>query len=175
MTGMEITEVLGNLGDFIGGPLLIATLVYLAIQVRHTARFAETQYHRDVVTLNAPILDWIARDADLASIYRRGIQDWDALDVDERMRLNSLLLQWVQAFKAVSEASDRGILDRTTYDAWEGSIAGVLGLPGGSRWWSAARSVWPQDLVARIDSSLQRFPPSFEYLERLGVAEPRSP
>ena len=34
MTGMEITEVLGNLGDFIGAIAVFGTIVYLAIQVR---------------------------------------------------------------------------------------------------------------------------------------------
>ena len=34
MTGMEIAEVLGNLGDFIGAIAVFGTIVYLAIQVR---------------------------------------------------------------------------------------------------------------------------------------------
>ena len=36
MTGMEITEVLGNLGDFLGAIAVFGTIVYLAIQVRHS-------------------------------------------------------------------------------------------------------------------------------------------
>ena len=35
MTGLEITEVLGNLGDFLGAIAVFATIVYLSIQVRH--------------------------------------------------------------------------------------------------------------------------------------------
>ena len=36
MSGSETIEMLGNLGDFIGGIVMIATIIYLAIQVRHT-------------------------------------------------------------------------------------------------------------------------------------------
>jgi hypothetical protein len=34
---LEITQILGNLGEFVGALAVVATLIYLAIQVRHSA------------------------------------------------------------------------------------------------------------------------------------------
>ena len=58
MTGMEITEILGNLGDFIGAIAVFGTIVYLAIQVRHSKEATEantralTEQHRLATTLS---------------------------------------------------------------------------------------------------------------------------
>ena len=49
MTLMEISEVLGNVGEFVGAIAVVATLLYLAIQVRDAGRsskFAAVQANR---------------------------------------------------------------------------------------------------------------------------------
>jgi len=38
---IEITQILGNLGEFVGAFAVVATLIYLAIQVRHSAKLLE--------------------------------------------------------------------------------------------------------------------------------------
>ena len=43
MTIMEMAQLLGNLGEFFGSIAVVATLVYLAIQIRHSSRQTETQ------------------------------------------------------------------------------------------------------------------------------------
>ena len=35
MTFIEISEILGNLGEFVGSIAVVATLIYLAVQVRY--------------------------------------------------------------------------------------------------------------------------------------------
>ena len=41
MTFIEISEVLGNLGEFIGSVAVLVTLIYLAVQVRHSRDLLE--------------------------------------------------------------------------------------------------------------------------------------
>ena len=41
MTVIEWTEVLGNLGEFIGSLAVVATLIYLSVQVRHSRDLLE--------------------------------------------------------------------------------------------------------------------------------------
>ena len=38
---IEITQILGNLGDFVGAFAVVATLIYLAVQVRHSAQLLQ--------------------------------------------------------------------------------------------------------------------------------------
>ena len=38
MTFIELSEVLGNLGEFVGAIAVVATLAYLALQVRHNSK-----------------------------------------------------------------------------------------------------------------------------------------
>lgn len=41
MTFIELSEVLGNLGEFVGSIAVLATLIYLAVQVRHSKELLE--------------------------------------------------------------------------------------------------------------------------------------
>lgn len=41
MTFIELSEVLGNLGDFVGSVAVLVTLIYLAVQVRHSRDLLE--------------------------------------------------------------------------------------------------------------------------------------
>jgi hypothetical protein len=43
MTLIEMTAVLGNLGEFIGSIAVLATLIYLALQVKHSKELLERQ------------------------------------------------------------------------------------------------------------------------------------
>ncbi len=39
---LEITQILGNIGEFVGALGVVATLIYLAVQVRHSAVLLES-------------------------------------------------------------------------------------------------------------------------------------
>lgn len=42
MTFIELSEVLGNIGEFVGSVAVLVTLIYLAVQVRHSKQLLET-------------------------------------------------------------------------------------------------------------------------------------
>ena len=68
MTLMEIAQLLGNLGEFVGAIAVVATLLYLAIQVRHSKEAIDVntrttkaslsyQAARNRAELNAQLID----------------------------------------------------------------------------------------------------------------------
>ena len=93
MTGMEITEVLGNLGEFLGAIAVFGTIVYLAIQVRLSREATEantaainrsaSQFMHQTRTESSR---WMASDPALTEILMRGLADNDALSEEEWAR-----------------------------------------------------------------------------------------
>ena len=86
-------ETLGNLGDFLGGIAVIATLVYLALQIRqNTSQIAENsgwlraQTYRADQTAHQLVNLNVMQDESLARIYRVALENPDALTPDEWMR-----------------------------------------------------------------------------------------
>ena len=86
MTLMEISQVLGNVGEFVGAVAVVATLLYLAIQVREAGRsskLAAVQANR------ATRIAWLSslRDSShLPAIQAKALAG-EALEAEDEIRL----------------------------------------------------------------------------------------
>ena len=126
---------LGAAGEFGGAIAVLATLIYLAYQTHQNGKIAETEFHRDSVSLGGPVMEWVAKDETLAKVLREGMIDLRTLSDIEKMRFGALMTSFVLSFKAAMESHDRGVMDRPTYEAWELHVAVYLNMPGGKTWW----------------------------------------
>ena len=86
MTLMEISQVLGNVGEFVGAIAVVATLLYLAIQVREAGRsskFAAVQANR------ATRIAWFSslRDSSHLPAIQAKVLAGEALEAEEEVRL----------------------------------------------------------------------------------------
>jgi hypothetical protein len=67
-----LLEDLGNLGDFIGGLAVVATLIYLAFQIRHNTTSVEAAAVQSAAQSFADIVESFARDPELMKLYLTG-------------------------------------------------------------------------------------------------------
>ncbi len=110
---MEITQILGNLGEFVGAIGVVATLIYVAIQVRHSAellkinnaaieentrlaRAAALERHSDAVSRWRGKL--IESEA-VARLWQSAI-DGEQLDGVERVRWENLIIDWINTYRS---------------------------------------------------------------------------
>ena len=110
---IEITQILGNLGDFIGAVAVVATLIYLAIQVRHSATLLEMSSEATKEGVRLARAAAIDRHSDTVSRWRgrlienegvarlwQSAVDGEQLDGAERIRLENLLIDWVNTYRS---------------------------------------------------------------------------
>jgi hypothetical protein len=130
---MEIFQLLGNLGEFLGVFAVFATLLYLAVQVRdasRAAKFAAVEANRAqrIAGFNA------VRDSAYLPPILVKIQTGEALDAEDQIRLWShnaalwalLYAEWVQR--------DLGVMGEfATRD--ELTMAVALSSPSAMEWW----------------------------------------
>ena len=103
MTLMEISQVLGNVGEFVGAIAVVATLLYLAIQVRDAGRsskFAAVQASRETR------IAWFSsfRDSPHLPAIQAKVLAGEALEAEDELRLTYhyasnwglLYSEWVQ-------------------------------------------------------------------------------
>ena len=90
---MEIAQLLGNFGEFVGAIAVVLTLIYLAVQVRHSKESMDenTRALEENRTLTRADMErqfvqqWdqvnyqISENRDIASIIRRGIEDVESI------------------------------------------------------------------------------------------------
>jgi hypothetical protein len=133
MEPLEIVQLLGNLGEFLGALAVFATLLYLAIQVRESSRaakFAAVQANRA-----QRIAGFIGlRDSPYLPSIMAKLQTGEELNAEEKIRLTSHdLAQWALLY-AEWVQRDLGVMEEfVTSD--ELPMAVALSSPSAMDWW----------------------------------------
>lgn len=137
-------EAIGAVGEIVGAMAVVASLAYLAIQIRHNTRQLEEQSrtHR----LSALIATessfqqfrgFVSQNPQLAGVWRRGLASWDSLTPDEATQFDYLCTDffwsWANIWIKVQEAV-------FFEDAWvqvRADFVNHLRYPGIQQWWSS--------------------------------------
>ena len=145
-----ILDTLGNLGDFIGGIAVIATLAYLAFQMRQNT---ETVRANSVRELTESILSATAAliEAENADVYLRGAQSYSSLTVEERFRFGLLVGMFVARLDTVLEYRQRGMVDDEYVVFHADAIRIIFTNPGVREWWNSRSDFG----TARVNSWLK--------------------
>ena len=150
---MDIME-LGAIGEMVGGLAVLATLVYLALQVRQST----LQVRQDAVVSAAkhfPIqLCAMTESEDNIDLLRDGLRDFDALTPNQAARFNSLLLALFSAFASVVDVHGAGLVPVDEFEATEGNFIRFLLTPGGRQWWEQTKHIYPSRLVTAAETAL---------------------
>ena len=110
---LEITQILGNLGEFVGALGVVATLIYLAVQVRHSGVLLESNNSamaENTKLVRAAAIDrysdavsrWRGRlieSEDVARLWQKAL-DEENLEGVEDLRLQNLLIDWVNTYRS---------------------------------------------------------------------------
>lgn len=81
-------EILGNLGDFIGGFGVVATVIYLAFQIRQNTVSTRSATYQSVV---ADVSEWtlqIGLNPEAKRVFGVGIDDFESLSREEQAQFN---------------------------------------------------------------------------------------
>ena len=104
---MDTIQMLGNLGEFVGALAVVATLVYLTIQVRHSrdaieenSRLARAAVIGTTQERMSQFRRHIIENADVARIWREGCAGEQELADDDRTRFNQLAQDFMYGFNS---------------------------------------------------------------------------
>lgn len=150
---MTIQE-LGSLGEFVAAIATVATLIYLAVQIRHNTTVTQEQNMRDLLR-QYDFCTPVVANPDLASLLRRGLQDFEALDKDQQARFHFF---WHPVFlerEAMWRAHRKGLLgDQDLYTANIQALVALINTPGGAQWWAMEQTVLSQEFVGAIEAQM---------------------
>jgi len=76
------------LAEIIGVVAVVASIIYLAIQVKQNGRSLRIQTVHDLSSQYSDVQASLAYDQEMVDIYHRGIYNFDQLDNQEQLRFN---------------------------------------------------------------------------------------
>ena len=153
--GDTILETLGNLGDFIGGVAVIATLLYLAVQVRQNTASVRAASRTQIVESFRQFNSKLVDTHGLPEVLLQGVRRYPELEQPDRMKFGAYMNDQGLHFQTVFALHESGALEDETYRVYLDFFAAVLATPGGAAFWSEFRAIYPARMSAEVDARLK--------------------
>ncbi|MDX1516582.1 MAG: hypothetical protein R3288_07070 [Woeseiaceae bacterium] len=124
---------LGNIGELVGGLAVVVSLLYLAVQIRHSGKIARFDAHRSLSHGMASWLGNIASDPELYRVWTIMTNNPSAATEDDRERFGMLLYQ---AFTTFSDAERFAQMDPDLETRFRSYLDRLLRYEAVQGWWS---------------------------------------
>lgn len=148
-------DALGAIAELIGGVAVLATLVYLSIQIRQNTESSKESILRNQTDRYIANSYFMAGESGIMDVFIRAMDDPDSVTREEWWRFGtalwSLAIDWEEMFYL----NDTGRQNDYRWKASKKHIVMYLNRPGGKKWWkSQAREMLSEEFVAYVDSLL---------------------
>ena len=156
-------EAIAAVGEVVGAAGVIATLGYLAYQIRqNTVQLEQSTLSTRAAAINASNLTLrenrqsIFEDSEMAEIFLRGNESPEALTEIERLRYRLLMQNVVEAMLDIySQTHLTGFSPETWETQGVTLVRRVLGTRGGHWFWEAFEDNYPQRFRSEVGSLLR--------------------
>jgi len=123
-------QAIAAVAEAVGAVAVVASLLYLAVQVRQNTRQSRLGAQQAMVAELGMALQAQAQDREFASLLARGLQSLSSLDPIERVRFLSHIGHLLRLYEAVFFYHHEGTLDNRIWKGFEAAIADVMSYPG---------------------------------------------
>jgi len=145
-------EELGSIGEFVGAIGVVVSFFFLAIQIRQNTKALRNAAAKEMAQHTAQFLLPIVENAEVARIFRVGLQDWDSLDQDDRMRFSMHLFDAFYYFQLLFTQYQQRQIDLEYWASQKTVIFWYIRQPGVRRWWSKAKSRLNKSFVDFVEA-----------------------
>lgn len=129
-----VADLLASIG-------VIVSLIYLASQLKFNSKYVSAANYQQMMGQVADSAELISSDAQLADIYRRGLQSYDALEENEKIRFHMAMTILILPLQSNKILKDRDLVDDYLYGGQLESFLNLFRSPGIRQWWREA-SMW---------------------------------
>lgn len=159
--GMTLSEW-GIVAEIIGATATVATLAYLAIQVRQQNLQMKEELRLAKLQTSDSIFDSFSRfralvlDPANAELLHKGLDSLESLCPVEKIRFDAIMSECFYAAANMVNRQRQGlyVADQKTFDMQFSALSGLVRQPGGSRWWSQRKAVFGEEFVQALDAQL---------------------
>ncbi len=144
---------IGATGELLGAIGVIASLLYLARQMRGAAADARRATAQAVFTKLNTAFETTSANPQLAGVFLRGTSDLSALSPEEAIQFSSVFFTLVRPYEELFYYSRAGAVNEWVWESVELLVLPALTTPGALEWWAKRQSWFTsafQDHVAEV-------------------------
>ena len=156
---------LGAIGELIGALATLATLVYIAVQVRqNTEQVRDSARAVRVASLDRTVESFsryrgMLAQEENATLYARGLDSYASFDPAEKIRFRAMIEEYFFSFQTLYQRIDEELYEREVWERQSQAPAALITTSGGTEWWAERKGIFSkefQDDLERTASSFRR-------------------
>ena len=148
-------QALANLGEFISGLVVIASLAYLAVQVRQNTRSLRTENYSRALDRVSTMQAQMSRDAGFTTLFSRGLVDPSTLSPQERIQFTWCAYEMFGAFEFMFHQTESRAIPGEVWERWSATAAWWLSFPGIRAWWAAKPAPFSESFSAFVEDCIR--------------------
>jgi len=127
---------LGNIGEFVAALATVATLVYLAIQIRSNTNAVRSAATQSVHEAFATWYRMLAADSTLSQLVTNGLRDYSCLSETDKARFIATFMAFLSCSQDAFIKWKEGSLSHELWMGWELVMMNLVNAPGGKEFWN---------------------------------------
>lgn len=143
-----------SLATVLQGVGVIATLAFLAIELRQNTRALRANAFQTVASEFARFDGQFAYDADYADLVLRALVSLEPLTPNERYRVAMAASLRMQLFDSLYYWHRQGVLEKPRWEAFERQFAVWIQHPGMRAWWQQSQVFYTPEFVAHVNTRI---------------------
>ena len=168
-------EALGAIGEIVGAVAVIATLGYLALQIRQNTRLLKATALSATADAYLSFNRLLGSNPASAHVFQVGLEDFPSLSEAEQRQFLNLLRVAFTSYQHVHQLHEKGLLDDDVWEQFVRAATGLLVLPHVRAWWEARKDIFTPQFALALEQAPRSTPPPLAGLvieEMLKAAEP---
>lgn len=155
-------EAIAAVGEVSGAVAVVASVLYLGLQVREANRESRAA---SVHALQDSLNQWLttANSREVATLWLQGLEDYAALDPVDRVRFNAVIQVLFRIAEDGRAQIELGRLPIEIWEAFEATLAAVLGSPGVQVWWKTRERFFTPLFREWVDAQIAKDSAPLDY------------
>jgi hypothetical protein len=146
-------EALGAISEFVAAVGVIASLIYVGMQIRQNTRSMRAATYDSLVRSNGDWLAPIIQDGELAASFEMAVASWAKVEEAQRPRVMYLLTQLFRHWENAFFQQEQGTLAPSLWLTWQRIILSYFHQPGIQEWWQLRRTAYSTEFREFLETS----------------------
>ena len=149
-------DAIGATAEMLGSVAVVATLMYLAVQMRQNTQSNRTAAIQTMASQDSAWLSAVAQNTELSDVVSRGWRDLSDLSESELARFSAIMAQSCRQYDSQYCLWSDGAIPENLWRASERTLRFSMSRPGSQVWWSTAKFLFSEEFQSLVDELLSR-------------------
>ena len=148
---MSIGE-LGSFGELIAALATLATLIYLALQIRQNTAVHKTQALQYIIDRQTAAYESFSASDNERDIFKRGCKSYYDLSGDEKIRFGIMMAKFFNTCEYSFTSYKDKLVKSETFESSERQVLYLMRQPGVVEYWNKEKWNYAEDYQREVDS-----------------------